>query len=229
MNAPVGEGKNREIACNRMEDCKKRDAVWLELNDLGLSSLPGSWPPSVKYLNLSNNCLTCLPTLPDLLEFLYADHNLLTHLPEVWPAGVIELHLNFNQLEQLPKILPTNLTYLDVSDNRLKSLSDSLPFFIEVIIAYNNYLTHLSVSPIYLTEINVSNNQIKDLPEYFSPSLRTCDVSYNQITRIPAGIIAFAGAARFYVRHNPFPENVQRAIHDLDFNPSYYRVKFIGV
>ncbi len=59
--APTGGSEHRDKAVKNLKDCLERNAVYLNLNCLNLSSLPESLPPGVLQLKASGNAITALP------------------------------------------------------------------------------------------------------------------------------------------------------------------------
>ncbi|PRO44496.1 leucine-rich repeat domain-containing protein, partial [Yersinia pestis] len=118
-NAVPGEGEQRGIAVERMKYCLKKNLTELNLNNLGLRSLPDILPPCTT-LNVSNNYLTELPPLPANLTHLNLANNQLTKLSSHFPLPDNLTHLNLanNQLTELSGHfpLPDNLTHLDLAN-----------------------------------------------------------------------------------------------------------------
>ncbi|MBO1632512.1 type III secretion system effector YopM, partial [Yersinia pseudotuberculosis] len=98
-NAPPGNGEQREMAVSRLRDCLDRQAHELELNNLGLSSLP-ELPPHLESLVASCNSLTELPELPQSLKSLQVENNNLKALPDL-PPSLKKLHVRENDLTDL--------------------------------------------------------------------------------------------------------------------------------
>jgi len=93
--------------------------ITLNLNKLGLTSLP-TLPPNVVKLECIYNNLTSLPDLPNSLTELYCHHNKLTHLPDL-PSTLKILYCNYNEITSLPE-LPHSLEKLDCGLNILTNL-----------------------------------------------------------------------------------------------------------
>lgn len=90
----------------------------------GLTSLPATLPPKLKWLFCANGQLTELPPLPSTLTRLECADNRLRSLPKL-PPKLDELDCSANQLRSLPA-LPSSLTELNCSENQLTSLPPSL-------------------------------------------------------------------------------------------------------
>ncbi|HHN8624693.1 TPA: leucine-rich repeat domain-containing protein, partial [Escherichia fergusonii] len=144
--AEPAHGERRAEALRRVTECVAQGETKLNLDNLGLSSLP-ELPDSLTVLFARNNQLTTLPELPDSLTVLFASNNQLTTLQEL-PDSLKHLDVSNNQLTTLPE-LPDSLTKLDVS---------------------NNKLTNLPELPASLKILDVGANQLTDLPE-LPPSL----------------------------------------------------------
>ncbi|EGK6013705.1 hypothetical protein I8B79_004646 [Salmonella enterica] len=125
-SAPEGGRESRELAVNGLYDCLQRQAYRLELVNLELSCLP-VLPTHITTLDVSHNRLTALPDLPSSLTSLEADENQLTALPASLPERLEILRCDYNLLETLPKTLSSlPLRHLSVSDNRLSALPEGI-------------------------------------------------------------------------------------------------------
>jgi Leucine-rich repeat (LRR) protein len=100
----------------------------LYLHDNALTALP-SLPPSLTYLNVSENPLTELPAfdLPQLLELRCLDLGL-TALAPLHTPRLRELHLRTNAFDHVPETIRSmrELRTLDMRANRLTSVPDWL-------------------------------------------------------------------------------------------------------
>ncbi|EHJ4094816.1 hypothetical protein J1C05_004531 [Escherichia fergusonii] len=159
-SAEPAHGERRDEALRRVTECVVQGETKLNLDNLGLSSLP-ELPDSLTVLFARNNQLTTLPELPDSLTVLFASNNQLTTLPEL-PDSLTVLFASNNQLTTLQE-LPDSLKHLDVS---------------------NNQLTTLPELPDSLTKLDVSNNKLTNLPE-LPPSLTSLEVNYNYLADLP--------------------------------------------
>ncbi|WP_180492289.1 NEL-type E3 ubiquitin ligase domain-containing protein, partial [Escherichia fergusonii] len=199
-SAEPAPGERRDEALRRVTECVVQGETKLNLDNLGLSSLP-ELPDSLTVLFARNNQLTTLPELPDSLTVLFASNNQLTTLPEL-PDSLTVLFASNNQLTTLQELsdslkhfdvsnnqlttlpeLPDSLTKLDVSNNQLTTLPE-LPDSLTVLFASNNQLTTLPELPDSLTVLFASNNQLTTLPE-LPDSLTKLDVSNNKLTNLP--------------------------------------------
>lgn len=127
------ERSARELAVSRLRDSQHKQAISLDLSDLGLSSLP-ELPTSLQELIISGNKLTILPTLPPSLLVLKAANNLLTTLPEL-PPTLRLLDVANNQLMTLPE-LPAQLRLLNVTQNQLTELPESITDMVSNSVVY---------------------------------------------------------------------------------------------
>ena len=134
--------------------------------------------PSLRILNLSQNCLTSLPEsdceLPSPASSSPKSHNRLvksksfsssiTSATSTWFLPCLEeLYLQFNLLESLPFCLfdLTSLQTLDVSNNRLSSLPSRIWFAPK------------------LREFNLSHNLLSDLPHKISTESQSSTILVN--------------------------------------------------
>ncbi|EFL4497445.1 hypothetical protein ABU05_004406, partial [Escherichia fergusonii] len=197
--AEPAHGERRAEALRRVTECVAQGETKLNLDNLGLSSLPElsdsltvlfarnnqlttlpELPDSLTVLFASNNQLTTLPELPDSLTVLFASNNQLTTLQEL-PDSLKHFDVSNNQLTTLPE-LPDSLTKLDVSNNQLTTLPE-LPDSLTVLFARNNQLTTLPELPDSLTVLFARNNQLTTLPE-LPDSLTVLFASNNQLTTL---------------------------------------------
>jgi Leucine-rich repeat (LRR) protein len=129
------EREARDVAMQRILFAKQTNSQRLELDELGLSSLPAEIGnlTALTGLHLYNNQLTTLPTeIGNLtaLTGLSLDGNQLTTLPtEIGNlTALIVLHLYNNQLTTLPTEIGnlTDLRNLNLDGNQLTTLPESL-------------------------------------------------------------------------------------------------------
>ncbi len=95
--------------------------------DRQLTEFPTNLPTNIVHLELSNNHVKCLKTLPSLpqLKALYLNDNdlkivetrLCNHVPKLKM-----LDLSSNSLSEIPKCLPMTLEVLHVSDNKIRTV-----------------------------------------------------------------------------------------------------------
>lgn len=202
--APHGEGKARQIAVEKLQDCLWQHSAILVFNRLKLSSLPAlpyylksltlnhsrvtslpPLPPNLEKLDMSNNQLTALPSLPPRLQSLDVSYNNLTQLNEL-PSELTFLNVNFNSLTALPT-LAKNLAELMVSDNRLTEVTE-LPDSIRVLNLNNNNLTTLPVLSRSLTNLSASDNHLTELPRSLPQFLESINLSCNQLTAFSSSL-----------------------------------------
>lgn len=183
-------GQSRDIAVKRLEECLKRNASFLDLSNLGLTSLPEKLPPGVTSLNISENKLTQLPkNLPSQLETLVVSNNALASLPKDLPSRLKSLDASHNSLTSLPDRLPFTLISINVSYNQLSHLPEMLPFELISLDVSDNPLTHLPEKiPHTLRSLHVGSARLSQLPEKMPPQLDTLDVSDNQLTKLPKNL-----------------------------------------
>jgi hypothetical protein len=159
-----------DVALHRIEEARQRIASgvpWTELNlkNLMLTKLPPI-PEGVYNLNLDDNQLTRIDTLPDSLCALTCTSNYLESLPSSLPPALRSLDCSWNRLRSIPA-LPSTLVFLDCSLNRrLKSLPP---------------LDHL----VNLVELYCGGNCLKELPPFSSNKLQRIWCSTNNIERLP--------------------------------------------
>nr|XP_020479276.1 leucine-rich repeat serine/threonine-protein kinase 1 [Monopterus albus] len=134
----------------------------------------------LKELDVSNNCLTGLPTAImhclRSLSFLDVCTNKLGNFPEPWACPLKQCKASSNMIESLPNTISifwrTELQEVDFSDNSLKELP--------------SYIFELEA----LVSLRLSGNQIVTLPapsKWKCCQLRTLDLSRNQLGKIEEG------------------------------------------
>ncbi|CNC40027.1 leucine-rich repeat domain-containing protein [Yersinia pseudotuberculosis] len=209
----LGEGENRDMAVKAMKiHLKNKNATELNLNNLGLRSLPDILPPCTT-LNVSNNYLTELPLLPANLTHLNLANNQLTKLSGHFPlpGNLTHLDLANNQLTDLSDYFPLqgNLTHLDLANNQLVELPmhflTQLDRLEKFTVAYNK-LTELPELPNTLESLNADNNQLNYLPDTLPTSLRLITASNNQITQLPEAIFNLFNDSKIVLKNNPLTE-----------------------
>ncbi|MFB4256689.1 NEL-type E3 ubiquitin ligase domain-containing protein [Escherichia fergusonii] len=200
-SAEPAHGERRDEALRRVTECVVQGETKLNLDNLGLSSLPTLLPPMLKALYICknrlntlpelpptlakliarNNQLTVLPVLPASLETLNVRNNQLTVLP-VLPASLRVLHTSINELTALP-VLPASLRVLDTSSNELTVLPE-LPHSLRTLNVLSSWLTTLPDLPASLEMLYVSSFLLTTLPD-LPDSLRTLCVSNTRLTALP--------------------------------------------
>ncbi|KAG7174435.1 Leucine-rich repeat-containing protein 40-like [Homarus americanus] len=153
--------------------------LYLSSNQIGSISPKISNLLSLQVLDLSDNCLTSLPSTLGELTCLH------------------RLTLSHNRLEELPAgayLLP-DLRSLQLDHNNLTALSEDLGNLnvLEYLDVSHNSLTEFPLSIGYLqrlTKLNASENQIKELPPEIGDcfALQQLDLTHNQLMALPKSI-----------------------------------------
>lgn len=185
---PPGSGEEREIAVEKLKNCEKNRALFLDLRELKLSSLP-SLPPGVEEVDASYNALQFIPHMfPDSIKYIFLQHNFLTSLPQ----------------------LPPDIKILDISHNKLINLSENIDrISIEFLYVNDNQLSILSNFPLQLKYVNASNNLIKNI----CPLVPTIEEAYfnnNLLTDLP---IISSELTLINVDNNPLISPIPKIIH----------------
>lgn len=124
------EDEDRQEAVRRIKAWGEAGDLYarLELTYLCLTTLPPTFPPDLRTLDVSENELMHLPdNLPAELRTLDVRGNRMTSLPDTLPAALQLLAIGGNELTSLPVTLPDGLQTLAVASNRLTSLPETLP------------------------------------------------------------------------------------------------------
>ncbi|MGP9078187.1 NEL-type E3 ubiquitin ligase domain-containing protein [Yersinia pseudotuberculosis] len=179
-----GANEQRDQAVARMKECLENNADRLNLHNLDLTSLPDTLPPCNE-LEISNNNITELPTLPNNLQRLMAICNQLRTLPDTLPEHLLSLYVASNKLERLPENLPESLYRLNVCDNPSLQFPNNWPSNLMYLNIADCELTELPTLPNTLTELSADFNQLRTLPDTLPISLLRLSVTSNQLTQLP--------------------------------------------
>ena len=167
----------------------------LILADCGLANVsPLGDLPALRVLDLSNNSIGDIYTLPNLstLEELYLGHNALTAIPLLRGLDSLRiLDLSFNSLVYINGVSGcTKLERLNISQNKIVSITPvsalkELVWFN----ASNNDLTETAIlAPCTkLESLLISNNRITDV-DFLSncPNIREVNIDFNDVVAVPA-------------------------------------------
>lgn len=134
-------------------------------------------------LDLVNMGLTVLPPLPENLEKLYCDQNLLTNLP-VLPQTLAHLSCHKNRLTELPT-LPNSLTRLYCGANLISKMPD-LPPNLEILHCICNPITVLPELPNNLKNLYCQFCMLTDMP-ILPPTLAFLDCFPNTFNPLLTG------------------------------------------
>ena len=201
----------------------KRNAIDSLEADLGvdLAKLP-----CLRTLILSRNALTTVPAGlfaggNDDLTTLDLSRNRLTEVPEALlrAKSLLVLNLSHNRLEAVPSQLlmaATDLLHLDVSHNELDALPPQLRRLanLQVLELSHNPLSHFQIRPLpSLTELrtlHMRNTQRTgaNIPTGLEALVHLADVdlSENQLTTIPEGLLSVPNLRRLNLGSNAIVE-----------------------
>ena len=128
---PWTQERIQEKLINRLgiADIEHGQITSINVSQLGLMTLP-DLPDGLEVLNCNSNILTAMPDLPQSLQILICSHNYLADLPEL-PPHLVKLFCDDNQLYSLPH-LPKFLQVLHCNNNPLSpeekgKISDAFP------------------------------------------------------------------------------------------------------
>lgn len=161
----------------------KQEEEYLDLNRLELTCIPCHLEITLCYLFISDNKLTSLGNLSNLINLKVLDcgNNELSYLNNL-PKNIVELVCSGNKLSTLDTSYLPYLKILDCSSNNITSLIyGNLLTSLE---CDNNKLTTLPSLKSFLTMkmLTCSKNNLSYVPEY--PNLKMLDCSDNKIEKI---------------------------------------------
>ncbi|XP_067159700.1 amphoterin-induced protein 3 [Apteryx mantelli] len=176
-------------------------------------------------LSCSQQMLQQIPrALPRTATTLDLSHNALTQLHDRWLAALPHLealHMSHNQIKDLSPQAFHNASYLrhlDMSSNRLHAVKthyfDAL-VSLEELLLYNNWITRVDenafaklsgLRKVYLSWNNLTNFPFHSVQGLGNYSLRTLDLSSNNLSSIPVEELAV------------LPENIRNGLY-LHNNP----------
>merc|ERR1719414_2357403 len=133
--------------------------------------------------------------------------------------SLLVLNLSHNQLEMIPFQLlmtTTDLLHLDLANNELDALPPQLRRLsnLQTLILSNNPLSHFQIRPLPalldLRTLHLRNTQrtLANIPANLESLVHLADVdlSQNQLTKIPEGILALPGLKRLNLGSNQIDE-----------------------
>ncbi|XP_066435256.1 PH domain leucine-rich repeat-containing protein phosphatase 1 isoform X1 [Eleutherodactylus coqui] len=165
-------------------------------------------PSNLAFMDISRNCLDCLPDWvceSKNLEVLDVGHNHLTELPArlFGARGLRKLLAGYNRLNRLPECIErTQLEVLDVQHNQLLELPANLLLKSDSLRCLNASANNLEVLPAAclseelqssLQELYVTNNNLTDkcVPLLTGhPHLKILHMAFNRLQTFPASKMA---------------------------------------
>ncbi|WP_292933246.1 NEL-type E3 ubiquitin ligase domain-containing protein [Noviherbaspirillum sp.] len=181
---PCGSDEHREEAVDRMKDWFDEDNPnsMLDLTELGLTSTPPSFPPTVTRLDIARNALVEInvPFPEGLLELDISD-NPLPRCPDV-PDGLEKLVATNNDFTEIHR-LPGRLQYLEISGTPVSQLPE-LPGGLHTLIAPRTDLSHLPPLPEGMEDIDITGCNFRQIPSPLPPRLQVLEISENEIEAI---------------------------------------------
>ena len=138
--------------------------------------------PRLKFLDISFNKLKSLPDIPDTVNDLSFQSNLLPYFPKV-PPNLLYLNVRDNKITYIyANMLPKTLIYFNCSHNLLVSLPDLSEYSgLKELNCDNNLLNDLPKLPSNLEILCCQNNKLSKLLE-LPNSLIMFNSHYNDIS-----------------------------------------------
>lgn len=166
----------------------------LDLRDNKLTELPKNFDsicPRLRTLNISFNQIKELPKLPMCIAELDASFNALQELPENFDnyTCMFRCSLSNNKISNIGKIPPA-MQYFNINNNWVEKIGqNSLPDLGHLYAMGNRLQKIPSFKVSCLTDVTLRYNYITKVKlKYFIETVRSIDLSYNQITEIPDDI-----------------------------------------
>ena len=139
---------------------KSRELIWSGRTlhgSLNLSCLEEFRIRKLKTILFRDGCITELKNIPEGLEILHCEGNLLKELSAL-PTSLKQLHLKSNMLEKLNLSPCKELELLHISYNRLSELAN-LPETLQTLLCDHNQIRVLDLKPnIHLTILRCQDN-----------------------------------------------------------------------
>ncbi|XP_050098956.1 chaoptin isoform X2 [Anopheles aquasalis] len=206
-----------EVEYDALRTLRKLQVLKLSRN--ALTELPAELFRGVhglRVLEMAHNSLKYLPdglVQSEGLERLDVSHNQLTKIPvtaisNLAAMALCELDLSHNHIGAIHSVDLNNkfrsLAWLDLSHNRLVRLEDAafatLPRLATLDLSHNDELEVMGRAFIglegSLIELRLANVSLGAVPELASPSLRTLQISHNELPSIPPELAANLSALR---------------------------------
>jgi Leucine-rich repeat (LRR) protein len=156
------------------------------------------------------NQLSFLPKMPPTLKYLDCSENQLTSLPELSTTQLHTLLCNYNKLIELPR-LPKTITEINCSNNQLSSLSNVRETILKTLICNNNQLQILPQFPPTLDEINFNSNLVKQFPKIYNAKYIRCKHNLiSTITQISNSLIILECSNNYIKFIKYLPCNLQK-------------------
>lgn len=187
-----------------------REVTALHLRKVGAGRIYAlHLPESVRELSLIDNALMALPEdlVPRGIARLWLADNRLTHLPRTardW-AGLEYLNADRNLLSALPDLSRTRLRWLRLTGNRLTTLPP-LPATVERLYLADNRLTSVPAKPAALRHLTLAGNPIDTVPPDLGAGLEWLDLSSTQIKALPPDLTSWRTLKVLNLSHCPLPE-----------------------
>ena len=187
----------------------------VNLRNNRISELPSIWADTIEILDLCNNEIQIVLSLPDNLKWFSCSNNQITSICPL-PKKTCFLQCDNNALEEIP-ILPESIVYVYAYHNRIRALS-KFPDNLNVLDCSHNCITQIDIPlPAGLRSLYLDKNPITMVPRL--PS-RIALVSLNDeimdlVRRVPDHIVSTIGGK---INH----------AHDavMAFKTAYYLAKY---
>lgn len=156
---PVGVHEHRRDAFCRMLECMHKSLPYLNLSQLGLTTLPARLPEQILLLDVAHNELRELPPLSDNIRVIIANDNQLARITRI-PCTLAALIVKDNMLTSLANLdWPRYLKFLDVSNNGIAAIPTGVPMSTRVNLDGNPLIRPTTLVP-YFGAFHFSNGGV---------------------------------------------------------------------
>jgi len=149
------------------------------------------------------------------------DNTHITNIPKL-PYKLTVLKINKSFLTSLPESIgcTSNLRVLQISNSKLSSIPEKISkmYELKILDLHNNQITSVDLELPHLEHLNLSMNEIKEFGDKAVPewnSLKTVDLSFNGLSKIPHNILESCCLTYLNISNNNIKE-LDEKIYDFE-------------
>ena len=148
---------NVNLRNNRIRELPPVWANSIEIIDVSNNEIQviRSLPTNLLWFGCSNNQITTVCPLPKKTRVFLCNHNQINELPPLSQA-LVHLYASNNRIRKLPP-LPEGLSVLDCSHNRIQSFDAPLPELLLTLNCEQNPMTMVPRVPLYLNNVYMND------------------------------------------------------------------------